>query len=601
MKKLLFIIKPACILLICLVNLTGCKSGYFSPVAVSADSLHQVIYIAGATANAVVAVNLNNNRIERNWKDLPSPSGIALLPDGSELFVTCSAPEGFIAVIDPATGKRQPDLPAGHAPMSPVISPDGKYLYICNRFDNDVWIIDIRKKTVLSKVPVLREPVALAVERTGRYLFVANHLPAEPANTGDVAAAISVIDLQAQKVSANIRLPDGSSSLRGLCLSPDDRYVFVTHILAHYQLPTTQLERGWMNTNALSIIDATTNKLHATVLLDDVDRGAANPWAVGCSPDGKYLLVTHAGTNELSAIDAAGLFEKLASHKQEDISTDLTFLVDIRHRMALEGYGPRSMAFIGRQVYIGDYFSDGLEILTVGDEGTSMARKLVHFSNAAPAADRKGEMRFNDASFCFQNWQSCASCHPDVRADGLNWDLLNDGVGNSKNTKSLLLSMQTPPSMISGIREHPEKAVRSGLKFIMFSARPEKEAVDIDSYLRGLKPIPSPYLQNGHLSDAAIRGKKLFVQSGCASCHPEPLFTDMKKYDVGTGTGSEKNRAFDTPSLVEIWRTAPYLYDGRAFTMHEVLTRYNADNRHGNVTGLNDNELKDLIEYIMSL
>ena len=32
---------------------------------------------------------------------------------------------------------------------------------------------------------------------------------------------------------------------------------------------------------------------------------------------------------------------------------------------------------------------------------------------------RKGEQYFNDATLCFQKWQSCASCHPDARADGL--------------------------------------------------------------------------------------------------------------------------------------------------------------------------------------
>lgn len=50
----------------------------------------------------------------------------------------------------------------------------------------------------------------------------------------------------------------------------------------------------------------------------------------------------------------------------------------------------------------------------------------------------------------------------------MNWDLMNDGVGNSKNCKSLLFSHPTPPSMISGIRETAEHAVRAGFKFIQF-------------------------------------------------------------------------------------------------------------------------------------
>lgn len=79
----------------------------------------------------------------------------------------------------------------------------------------------------------------------------------------------------------------------------------------------------------------------------------------------------------------------------------------------------------------------------------------------------KGDMYFHDATICFQNWQSCATCHPnDARMDGLNWDLLNDGMGNPKNTKTLLLSHQTPPCMATGIRKNAEVAVRSGVKYM---------------------------------------------------------------------------------------------------------------------------------------
>ena len=62
--------------------------------------------------------------------------------------------------------------------------------------------------------------------------------------------------------------------VNGVCVSPDGRYAYVTHILGRYQLPTTQLERGWMNTNALSVIDVATQKLVNTVLIDDPQNRA---------------------------------------------------------------------------------------------------------------------------------------------------------------------------------------------------------------------------------------------------------------------------------------------------------------------------------------
>ena len=62
--------------------------------------------------------------------------------------------------------------------------------------------------------------------------------------------------------------------------------------------------------------------------------------------------------------------------------------------------------------------------------------------------------------------------------------------------------------------------------------------------------------------------------AGCAKCHPQPLYSDLKDHDVGVGIGRDKDRRFDTPTLVELWRTAPYLYDGRAEIIKEVLTKF---------------------------
>jgi cytochrome c peroxidase len=174
-------------------------------------------------------------------------------------------------------------------------------------------------------------------------------------------------------------------------------------------------------------------------------------------------------------------------------------------------------------------------------------------------------------------------------------------MGNPKNTKSLLLSHKTPPVMVTGIRDSAETAVRAGIKFIQFVVRPEADAVAIDEYLKSLKPIPSPHLVSGKLSEAAKRGKLIFEkEAGCASCHPAPLYTDMKKYDVGTGKDRQKGHEFDTPTLIEVWRTRPYLYDGRAVTIKEVLTKYNVGDKHGKTSTLSEQEINDLAEFVLS-
>jgi cytochrome c peroxidase len=111
-------------------------------------------------------------------------------------------------------------------------------------------------------------------------------------------------------------------------------------------------------------------------------------------------------------------------------------------------------------------------------------------------------------------------------------------------------------------------------------------------------------LINGKLSPAALRGQKLFKTAKCASCHSGELFTDKKKHLTGTAVGveAEKLMEFDTPTLVEVWRTAPYLSRGQAATVLDVLSKKNnPNNQHGKTSDLTKKQLADLAEYVMSL
>jgi len=187
--------------------------------------------------------------------------------------------------------------------------------------------------------------------------------------------------------------------------------------------------------------------------------------------------------------------------------------------------------------------------------------------------------------------------------DGLNWDLVNDGVGNSKNTRSMLLAHRTPPAMAAGVRPAAAAAVRAGLSHILFGVVGEEEAAVIDGYLKALRPVPSPHLENGRLSPAAVRGRSLFEsnRTGCYQCHPAPLYTDLAAYNVATKRPWDHHASFDTPTLIEVWRTAPYLHDGRYRTVKELITRGKHGRQRGDIGKLNDRQIDELVEFVLSL
>jgi cytochrome c peroxidase len=282
----------------------------------------------------------------------------------------------------------------------------------------------------------------------------------------------------------------------------------------------------------------------------------------------------------------------------------LPFILDSRRRVKLsrQDLGPRAAVVAGHTACVVNYFSDTLDLVDL------TVRRLHAVSvplgpKPEMSLARKGEFYFNDATLCRQGWQSCYSCHPgDARSDELNWDLLNDGTGNPKNTRSLLLAHRTPPAMSLGVRSTAAEAVRAGIQHVLFTKQPETVAAAIDAYLESLQPVPSPWLVNGRLSAAARRGEDVFYRAGCARCHPPELFTNLRFYNVGTRRPFDQpDDKFDTPTLVEIWRTAPYLHDGSAATLRDVLTTQNPQDHHGITSSLSRQELDDLCEYLLSL
>jgi len=614
---------------------------YLGPAALLVSGDGQTLYVANRDGRGIACVDPVAGKVSRQIAVPGKPTGLALSPDGRMLIATCAAPNSIICLIDSDSGETVRRIHAGHTAMGPAVGPDGKRLYVCNCFDHDVSVIDLAAGKETTRVAAIREPVAAAVTPDGRSVLVINHLPADRANSFYVAAEVTVIDT-ATNQTTTIRLPNGSTSVRGLCLSADGRLALVTHVLSNYELVPSQVEAGWTNTNVVSVIDTSEKKFVNTVALDDMYLGAANPWAVACTDDGRWICVAHAGTHELSVIDAPGLLARLgitagpetlagqgprglyASPTVNGIPSGMGILDGLRRRIQLAGKGPRGLAVAGSNVYVADYFSDALEVIDLraetsrrpNDSGTvpifaerkwdGPPRKPKTIAlGPTPRADlrRRGEMLFHDATICYQHWQSCASCHPDARSDVLNWDLRNDGVGNPKNTKSMLLAHRTPPAMATGIRPTAEAAVRAGIRHTLFTEQPESVAVAIDAYLRGLRPVPSPRLEHGRLSPAARRGKKLFQSDAiaCHRCHPAPTYTDRQLHDVGTRAPYDVARCFDTPTLIEVWRTAPYLHDGRYTTIEELIVKGRHGLEGGRFEKLTRQQIKDLVEFVLSL
>ena len=619
---------------------------YKGPMHLCATKDGKTIYIVNKDAHKIAVLDTDDDKIVKTIAlgDEFFPQGAVLSADEKTLYVTGGGHKGRILAVDPASGSITNTAPAGHTPIGATLTPDGTKLFVCNQFSNDVSEYSLPDLPPTRTHKAVREPRSAIVTQDGKYLLVANMLPLMPTNFMSdpdagvyvpneviyVAAEITVIDIASGETKSINNLPNGSGILNGMCLSPDGRYVYVTSTIARVRSRTTHVDRGWINTAGVIIIDTTqldTEKggfLNA-VLVDDLTLGAAYPWGITTSADGKTIYVAIAGTSELITIDADAMHKKLETRPRletpgtfvssysfsNEAADDLNFLDGMKRRIRLSGQGARAITVAGGSIYVGMYFSDTLQRL---DEPQLQPVEVALGSTPIWTAERRGEVWWNDATLCHLQWQSCASCHPDARTDGHNWDLLHDGHGNPKKTKSLLFSHQTPPSMWQGTRDNSVidgwdvdtmglQCIRTGFTHILFTEPIEEKCRDIDAYLLAMKPVPSPYLVDGKLSEKAERGRLIFEDRrvGCARCHPAPLFTDKRPHNVNSRTYNDRVDSFDTPTLVEVWRNAPYLHDGRYADMRDVFKH----NRHGNVAGdvdgLTDAQIDELVEYILSL
>jgi YVTN family beta-propeller protein len=595
---------------------------YLSPCALAADAKSNRLYIAADTGAQILVWDTGSRQVIQNISVAAHPRDVALSQDGRTLYVTSAVPAGEVLIVDTNTRRIQHRVPVGHTPVAMALSPDERTLYVCNQFDNSVSVVDLQTRKCVHRVTVLREPVALAITSTGDAVFVVNRLPLGTANGSYLACAVSVIDTAAARVTHTVELPDGATNAQGIAVSADG-HAYVVHVLARYQFPVTFLEKGWVNTNALSVLHVPDRRFVNTVLLDDPQRGAADPFAVACTADGNRLLVTHAGSHELSVIDREAMHRLLPASssprsfissvastgdivvteqlsRADRLPNDLSFLQGIRRRIPLKGNGPRSLAILGSQVYTGDYYSDSLSQIDLS-QSRANCRAILLTRETSLTLRRRGEMFFHDASDSYQGWHSCATCHGDqARANAHNWDLLNDGIANPKNSKSLLLSHATPPMMATGVRPQMEAAISSGIRYIKW-IRPRQGQIEaIAAYLSHLEPVPSPHLSQSRLNPSARRGETLFKKAGCIECHTPPYYTNQQKVDVGTSSYGDNDSRYDVPTLVEVWRTAPYLHDGRAASVVDILTIHNSAERHGTVSDLTEKDLQDLEAYVLT-
>lgn len=580
-----------------------------------------------------------------------SSSLLDVSPDGSQLLVV-NSDNGTVSVVDLAARKVLHEIPVGDKPEGVTWIGTGPLAAATVYRDDLVVFFDAATGKVVDRIKVADEPYGIVSNKAGTRVWVTHEYP----------ASISEIDVANRKVMRELKV---APFLRGLALSPDETRIYATGfhsgILYAVDLNTGKVVDEWKGhttdnlcrqvvvhprrpkaylTHIRSMIDRTHgagsifpqvsicdlvppngSKRRTSIAMDTYNSVyvPTNSWESAISPDGRRFYTVYAGTNDMNVSDV--------------IDDDYKEIERVGGIPVQVGQNPRAVRVSpdNKTVYV--YNTLDFEVAFHDADGRLQGKVKVCDPPKTPEWVR-GKVLFNTARppMSSRRWVACSSCHPDGHHDGRTW---NNPEGLRKTT-ALFGMAHTHPLHWSADRDEVqdfEYTIRSllmqGRGLIQGGIKPKQgyQPTELDEPLAGRSPdldalaiysnsfefTLSPHAAGpGKLSTAAERGKALFHSPavGCATCHSGPYYSDsslqkpFKLHDVGTGTADPREKMgprYDTPTLLGVYRTAPYLHHGKAATLHEVMTTYNKEDKHGKTSHLKKEELDDLVEFLKAL
>ena len=506
-------------------------------------------------------------------------------------------------------------LPTASQPFGVLVAPDGN-AFVALEGTGRVLKLSASAATLADvAVPGARH---LALSADGTRLLVSRFITApQPGestatvgtssggvNTGGEVVELAPSDLAQRRrfVLQHSDKPDTTIGGRGVpnylgaaAISPDGSAAWVPSKQDNIQRGTL---RSGANLDFQNSVRAISSRINLVAQAEDyagrVDHDNAGvASAAAYHPSGAYLFVALETNRQVAVLDAVG--------KRE------LFRIEA-------GRAPQGLALSadGRRLLVHNFMDRTVsshDLAPLLDSGDAVLPAPVLLSTVA--AERlaanvlAGKQFFYDARdtrLARDSYMSCAACHNDAGHDGRTWDFTGMGEG-LRNTVALRgragmaqgrlhwssnfdevqdfegqirnfaggTGLMSDAQFNTGTRSQPLGTAKAGV------------STDLDAlaaYLTSLNSFDaSPWRSGGALTAQASDGRAIFA-ARCVSCHGGTAFSDSSGNvlrNVGTLKPSSGQRlgatlsGIDTPTLRDVWQSAPYLHDGSAATVEDAI------------------------------
>ncbi len=527
------------------------------------------------------------------------PEGVTFLGD-SKLCAACVYGDDKIVFFDAAAGKTLGEVDVFDEPYGIVSTSDGSRVFVCLEFPGRIVEIDAKSREVLREFPAGKFPRGLAITADDSQLYLTEYL----------SGSVRAIDVATAEVIHEWPGLSSDNLARQIVIHPTLNRAYFPHIRSKIEVAHGEGSIfPYVSMVDTRPVDGESNRKRIPM---DSFRGVlvtANPWECEISPDGQTLYAVFAGTDDMFVCNIL-----------DDNYREIT------HREYLQtGHNPRAVKASpdGRKFYVYEALD-----FRISEYDARSLRKLGDFPvSEVPYSEehRQGKILFYTAlaPMTTRRWISCSSCHPDGDPDGRTWQ----NPEGKRNTPWLAGLAWTHPQHWSADRDETQDfehtirgplmqgrglmrgRVNDSLGAPNAGLSPALDALTL--YTNSHRFPLSPFAKEG-LNPAAQRGKEVFFAEStrCAECHKGPFYTDSNPvwnpvmHDVGTGLADPTEKMgpkYDTPTLLGLYRTAPYLHHGQAETLEEVFTKFNPRDQHGKTSHLSSDELRDLVEFLKAL
>lgn len=186
------------------------------------------VYIPLGSANQVIAVDAETNKITASYSGVDNPHGLVATPDGEYLVAgslkeeplksgdAADKPNSRLFLIHPAHGHVMLTIPVAGWTHHQAITPDGRYVISTHATRGYISVVDMNNNQVVKTIETGNAPNYTLVTSNGHRAYVSN----------SASGTISEIDLDKWTVTRSL---DAGASPEHMVFSADESKIYVAN------------------------------------------------------------------------------------------------------------------------------------------------------------------------------------------------------------------------------------------------------------------------------------------------------------------------------------------------------------------------------------